>query len=126
MSSSRPERVVILGASAKPERYSHQALQSLREHGHEVIPVHPAFSQIDGIPVVADVSQVEGAVDTVTMYVGADISGKLTDKLIALKPKRVIFNPGAENPELARKLQGAGIQTEEACTLVLLATGRYN
>jgi predicted CoA-binding protein len=74
---------------------------------------------------VADLSQISGPVDTATMYVGVAISSGLADKLIALKPRRVIFNPGAENPELAAKLEAAGVVAQEACTLVLLRNGQF-
>ena len=119
------QRVVIVGASDNPERYSHRALLSLRQHGHAVVPVHPKLAEIEGVPVVADLSAITGAVDTVTMYVGAAISAGLKDQLIALKPRRVIFNPGAENAHLQEALQQAGIACEEACTLVLLNTGQF-
>lgn len=119
------ERVVIVGASDNPERYSHQALVMLREHGHAVVPVHPKLAAIDGVPVVADLGQISGPVDTVTMYVGAAISAGLGDKLAALRPKRVIFNPGAENAALADFLRSSGITCVDACTLVLLRTGQF-
>ncbi len=119
------QRVVIVGASNNPERYSHRALLLLRKHGHEVVPVHPKLTEIEGIPVVPDLSGISGSVDTVTMYVGAAISAGLQDKLVALKPRRVIFNPGAENTPLADALKNAGIACEEACTLVLLNIGQF-
>ena len=119
------QRVVIIGASDNPERYSHKALLLLRRHGHEVVPVHPKLAEIEGIPVIADAGAISAAVDTVTMYVGAAISTGLKDKLAALRPKRVIFNPGAENATLAEELEKAGITCEEACTLVLLNTGQF-
>lgn len=90
------KRVVILGASNKPERYAHQAMQLLVRHGHEAIHVHPRLKEIEGTPVVADLAQVTGPVDTVTMYVGPAISSGLVEKLVALKPGRVLFNPGSE------------------------------
>ncbi len=119
------ETVVIIGASNNPERYSHRALLLLQKHGHVVVPVHPKLAEIEGIPVVADVVLITGPVDTVTMYVGSAISSGLQDKLIALKPRRIIFNPGAENAPLADALEKAGIACEEACTLVLLNTGQF-
>lgn len=125
MNSSPAQRVVIVGASDKPDRYAHMALTLLRRHGHEVVPVHPRLTEIEGVPVVSDLSDITGAVDTVTMYVGPAISSGLVDKLIALRPQRVIFNPGSENPELADSLESAGIAVEEACTLVLLNTGQF-
>ena len=125
MNHSQTERVVIIGASDNPERYSHQAQLLLRQHGHEVVPVHPKLAEIEGVPVVADVSAIPGPVDTVTLYVGPQISLTLKDKLIALKPRRVIFNPGTENAALEEALMNAGIACEEACTLVLLRTGQF-
>ena len=125
MSRSQTERVVIIGASDNPERYSHQAQLLLRQHGHEIVPVHPKLTEIEGVRVVADVSAISGPVDTVTLYVGPQISLTLKDKLIALKPRRVIFNPGTENAALEEALTNAGIACEEACTLVLLRTGQF-
>ncbi len=127
MSHSAKERVVIVGASDKPDRFAYKAFQMLREYGHTPVPVHPRLQTIEGIPVVADLSQVTDPVDTVTLYVGPAISssGGMAEKLIALKPRRVIFNPGTENPELEKQLQTAGIEPQQACTLVLLRTGSY-
>ena len=119
------ERVVIVGASDKPDRYAFQAFTMLRDHGHEVVPVHPRLSEIEGVPVVSELSQVTGAVDTVTLYVGPAISSGLAEALIALHPRRVITNPGTENPALEAKLQAAGIDVQQACTLVLLRTGQF-
>lgn len=121
----KTERVAIVGASDNPERYSHKALLLLRRHGHEVVPVHPKLAEIEGIKVVPDLSAITGGVDTVTMYVGPAISSGMRDKLITLKPRRVIFNPGAENAALEEALAEAGIACEEACTLVLLNTGQF-
>jgi hypothetical protein len=123
--TQKTERVVIVGASDNPERYSHRAQLLLKQHGHEVVPVHPKLAQIEGVPVVADLSAITGPVDTVTMYVGPAISAGLGDKLAALKPRRVIFNPGTENAVLEQQLSAAGIACEEACTLVLLNTGQF-
>lgn len=125
MNQKTQERVVILGASDKPERYSHRAMKMLRDHGHEVVLIHPRLSEIEGQPVVNDLSAIRGAVDTVTMYVGPEASNLVADKLIALRPRRVIFNPGSENPALQARLADAGVAVEEACTLVLLSTGQF-
>ena len=123
--SNKSQRVVVLGASHKPERYSNQAIRLLREHGHEVIPVHPRLEQAEGIPVANSLDLIEGAVDTLTMYIGAERSSQIADAILTLRPGRVIFNPGSENGELAAKLQAACIPFEHACTLVLLSTGQF-
>jgi predicted CoA-binding protein len=123
--SDAKQRVVVLGASDNPERYSNQAVNRLREHGHEVVPVHPALERIDGIEVVPSLDRVEGAVDTLTVYVSPKVSAGLTDAIVKLAPGRVIFNPGAENAELQAALAERDIPTLEACTLVLLSTGQF-
>jgi len=125
MNAAQPQRVVVVGASNKPDRYAYRALRMLRQHGHEVIPINPVLDSIEGIPVLKDLSQITGEVDTVTMYVGAKTSVGLTDKLTALKPKRVIFNPGAENPELSDHLRAHGIRPMNDCTLIMLGSGDF-
>lgn len=122
---SQSQTVVVLGASNKPDRYANKAQKLLRQHGHTVIPVHPTLTDIDGIPVVPSLSAIQQPVDTVTMYVGPDRSAALVDALVALQPKRVIFNPGSESVLLEQRLQAAGIAFEQACTLVLLNTDQF-
>ncbi|MDZ4261828.1 MAG: CoA-binding protein [Pseudomonadota bacterium] len=123
--SNKKERVVVFGASAQPERYSNKAIRMLLEYGHEVIPVHPTLPEVEGLPVIHDLSEIKIAVDTLTLYVNPDISSRAADAIIKLHPKRVIFNPDAENPALALRLEQSGIHHEQACTLVLLRTGQF-
>lgn len=120
-----PQRVVVLGASNNPERYSNMAVIRLLENNHEVIPVHPTLESVEGLAVAPNLNEVEGPVDTVTVYVSPMVSSKMTDTLIALAPGRVIFNPGAENAELEAALAEHGIPTLKACSLVLLTTGQF-
>ncbi|HMV71793.1 MAG TPA: CoA-binding protein [Pseudomonadales bacterium] len=119
------ETVAILGASADPERYAFQAQRLLKEHGHRVVPVSTREPAIDGDAAVPDLASIRTPVDTVTVYVRPAISSTLREQLLALHPKRVIFNPGTENPELEATLRSAGITAQDACTLVLLRTGEY-
>ena len=119
------ERVVVLGASPKPERYSNKALKMLVDYGHDPVPVAPVHTEIEGRPVVSHLELVEGSVDTVTLYVGTARQGSLAESLVKLKPRRVIFNPGTENPSIYHELKAAGIEPLEACTLVLLSTGQF-
>ncbi len=119
------KRTVVLGASIKPERYSNKALRMLREYGHEVIPVHPLQPEIEGLKAKASLQEIDGEVDTITVYLSPDTSAARADDIIRLNPNRVILNPGAESPELEEKLRTACIPFEHACTLVLLGTGQY-
>ena len=117
--------VAILGASNKPERYSHQAVVLLAQKGHAVYPLHPALAEIDGHRVFKRLADVPAPLHTVTMYVSPALSAGLAGEIVAARPARVIFNPGTENPELEDKLAAAGIAVVRACTLVLLRTGQF-
>jgi predicted CoA-binding protein len=119
------ETVAVIGASPKPERYSNKAIRLLREYGHSVLPVNPVQKEIEGLAVTPSIDALPRNVDTVTMYVSPAHSDPLLPALLKLKPRRVIFNPGAENPALERELELAGIQVEDACTLVLLRTRQF-
>ncbi len=117
--------VVVLGASAKRERHSNKAVRLLKSEGFRIIPVHPALETVEGIPVIASLGEIREPVDTLTLYVGPDHALEMSDAIVALRPGRVIFNPGTETPELQKKLAAAGIPFLDACTLVLLSTGQF-
>lgn len=118
--------VSVLGASAKPDRYSYMAVKMLAGQGHVVLPVHPTLGEIDGIRVFKRLADIPLSVHTVTVYLAPERSTPLAGEILAARPRRVIFNPGAENEELARTLRGADIATLEACTLVLIRTGQFD
>lgn len=118
--------VAVLGASDNPERTAYQAVERLLRNNHQVIPVSPKGGEILGLPVVSALGQINVPVDTLTLYIGPDRQGALVGDIVALKPRRVIFNPGTENPTIYPQLQQAGIATEEACTLVLLASRQFD
>ncbi|MBD3322678.1 MAG: CoA-binding protein [Chitinivibrionales bacterium] len=123
---AQKQTVAVLGASNKPDRYSNKALRMLVEYGHEVIPVHPAIHAIEGIPTVSDLSAIGQSVDTLTLYVGPARSEPIVDSMIALKPSRVIMNPGTESDSVEQKLTEAGIPVIKACTMVLLRTEQFS
>ena len=115
---------VVMGSSVKPVRYSFKAINKLRQYGH---PVH-ALGLREGV--VADVNIQTGKpklenVHTVTMYLGPQNQTEYYDYIQSLKPKRVIFNPGTENPEFADKLRNNGIEVVEFCTLIMLDSDQF-
>lgn len=118
-------RVAIIGASNKPERYSYQALGLLIEKGHEVYPVNPVISEIDGVPVYPNLQSITDDIDTMTMYVNESVSNKMRDEILAAQPNRIIFNPGAENPLLEKMAVELGIEVINGCTLVMLRTKQF-
>ena len=115
---------VVLGASANPARYSNIAISRLRQHGHPVVAIGKREGAVGDIPVETAARQIENP-DTVTLYLNPGNQKQYYDYILGLKPKRIIFNPGTENSELEKMAEAAGIQTMEACTLVLLSTGQY-
>ena len=116
-------KTLVLGASLKPERYSNKAIRMLREHSQETV----AHGLRSGI--VADVNiQTElpsESFHTVTLYLNAKRQAEYEDYVISMKPDRVIFNPGTENPDFEQRLKDAGVEPVRACTLVLLSTGQF-
>ncbi len=119
------ENVIVIGASANEERYSNKAMKMLADYGHNPIPVAPAVETILGRKVYAKATDAPGKIDTVTMYVGPARQSGIIEQILAIKPRRVIFNPGTENPDAYDRLKAANIEPVEACTLVLLRTGQY-
>ena len=119
------ENVAVVGASQKEDKYSHMAVKLLEEKGHNPIPVAPAQKEILGRKVYSELCDVPNKIDTVTMYVGAARQSAILEDILKVMPRRVIFNPGAENPDEYDRIRGSGIEVMEACTLVLLKTEQF-
>ncbi len=115
---------LVLGASENPGRYSHMAVNKLRAYGHNVIALGKKEGIIGDTPIIKLLPE-NTEIDTLTLYVRDDFQDNVEEMVKNHKIKRVIFNPGTENPSLAQKLQLMGIKTENACTLVLLSLGEY-
>ncbi len=115
---------VIIGASNNPERYAYKATKMLSEHGHTVYPVGLREGKINGIDIITQ-KQVFENIDSVTLYVGPANQPSWYDYILSLNPKRIIFNPGTENPELEKLASEKNIECTEACTLVLLTINNY-
>lgn len=117
--------VAVVGASPKADRYSHQAMILLEESGHIPIPIAPAWKEILGKKVCPTLAAVPGSIDTVTLYIRPSRQAAVLEDVVRMKPPRIIFNPGTENPAEYDRLRSAGIDVIEACTLILLRTGRF-
>lgn len=115
----------VIGASSNPERYSYMAVVLLRELGHAVYPVHPSLLEIDGIRVYASIRDIPDTIDTISMYLSPQNQASISEDIVKSGARRVIFNPGAENPGLSERLEKAGAEVLNACTLVMLKTGQY-
>jgi predicted CoA-binding protein len=118
------KKTLVLGASANPTRYSFLAINKLRAYRHPVVAVGLKESLIGDVPVQLDTALIPD-LDTVTLYLNPKNQKGYYDYIVSQHPHRVIFNPGAENPEFEKILTDNGIKVVEACTLVLLGTGQY-
>jgi predicted CoA-binding protein len=118
------KKTLILGATPNPARYAYLAANRLKSHGHSIVNVGLKTGEVAGVAIEKP-EEIHHDIDTVTLYVGPQNQPPLYDYILATKPKRIIFNPGTENTELQKLADAEGIETQYACTLVLLSIGEY-
>ena len=118
------KKTLVLGASPNPARYSYLAISQLRSKGHDVVALGRRNGKVSDVDIDTEQKPVEN-LDTVTLYLNAGNQKAYYDYILSQNPRRIIFNPGAENEELAAMAKEKGILPQEACTLVLLSTGQY-
>lgn len=121
---SNSKKTLIIGASENPERYANMAFHKLTQHHHEVVMIGNKEGVIDGVSIQKGMPNIN-EIDTITLYLNPKNQEAYYNYIIGLNPKRIIFNPGTENPTLEEKANQNGIQTIEACTLVLLSINKY-
>ena len=121
---SEKKKTLVLGASDNPSRYSYLAIQRLTMHGHPVVAIGRKNSMVGDVTIGKEKKLLDN-VDTVTLYLNPSHQREYYDYILSLKPKRIIFNPGAENEELETLAKQQQIKTMDACTLVLLSTNQY-
>ncbi len=118
------KKTVVLGATTKPEKYANIAINKLVEKGHSVLAIGQNTGEVAGVKIYTKQIPLTN-IDTVTLYLNPKRQVEYYNYIIETKPKRVIFNPGTENPQFYQLLESNGIKVEVACTLVLLATNQY-
>ena len=118
------KKTLVIGASENPERYSYKAIHKLVNHGHETVALGLRNGETAGIKFHTQQEKFDN-LDSITLYVSAKNQESYKDYIIKLNPKRVVFNPGTENPAFYPLLEKAGIEVTEACTLVMLSIGNY-
>ena len=118
------KKTLLLGASIKPEKYAYKALSMLTEKGHTVLAIGQNTGEVAGVKIYTKAIPLS-KINTVTLYLNPARQRDYYNYIIEAKPKRVIFNPGTENPEFYQLLELNNIKVEVACTLVLLATNQY-
>lgn len=117
-------KTLVLGASENPARYSNMAIKMLREYGHEVVATGLRKGIVGDVDIDIE-NSIRPDIDTVTLYLNPTHQQPYYDHILALQPRRIIYNPGTENDELQHLATKKGIENIEACTLVMLRTGQY-
>ncbi len=118
------KKTLVLGASLNPNRYSNLAINRLINHGNIVEAVGLKKGEVAGVSISTEMEDFDN-IDTITLYLNPKRQVEYYNYIVSLNPKRVIFNPGTENPELYKILKENNIESEVACTLVLLGTDQY-
>lgn len=118
------KKTLVLGASTKPERYAYKAITALVEKGHSVLAIGQNTGEVAGTKIYTKAIPLSN-IHTVSLYLNPARQRDYYNYIVEASPKRVIFNPGTENPEFYQLLELNNIKVEEACTLVLLATNQY-
>ncbi|MFP4059119.1 MAG: CoA-binding protein [Bacteroidales bacterium] len=118
------KKTVVIGASPSQIRFSYKAVKSLARRQHEVIPIGIREGNINGLKIIVGKPE-ETGVDTVTLYIRPEKQKEYYNYIVNLQPKRIIFNPGTENPELTRLARDNGIKVVEDCTLIMLNSDTY-
>ncbi len=122
--SGPSKKTLVIGASDNPQRYSYLAVNRLRSKGYPVVGIGKTPATIGDVTIESQQKDFPD-IDTVTLYLNPRIQQQYYDYIISLHPRRIIFNPGTENPELEQLAKDNGILPIEACTLVMLSTGQY-
>ena len=120
----RNKKTLVLGASIRPERYANRAIISLVDKGHSVIAIGHDTGEVAGVKIKNKAIPLKN-IDTVTLYLNPRNQVEYYNYIIEARPKRVVFNPGTENPQFYQLLELNNIEVDVACTLILLATNRY-
>lgn len=118
------KKTMVFGASTNPYRYSNLAIARLKEQGVDTLAFGPVAGEVHGVKIQNKIPKIDD-LDTVTLYMNPKRQEAHYQEIIDLKPKRVLFNPGTENPVFYKQLRENNIQAEEACTLTLLAIDQY-
>ena len=122
------KKTLVLGASLNPSRYSNMAIKRLVNNKYEVVAIglrEGNVAKIESTNEIIKEKKLFEGIHSITLYLNPQRQKDYYNYIVSLNPSRVIFNPGTENPELYQILKENNIESEVACTLVLLGTNQY-
>jgi len=115
--------IAVIGASANRSKYGNKAVRAYHERGYTVYPIHPAQTEVEGLPVYKSVLDVTEPIDVATFYVAPSVGLKVIEEVARKGIREVLLNPGAESDELLQRARELGIEASVVCSI--LAVGRY-
>jgi predicted CoA-binding protein len=118
------EKTLVIGATTNPDRYSNVVIHRLRAKGYPVRAIGKKTGMVADVEILNEKIPMNN-IHTVSLYLNPKKQPEYYDYIVSLKPKRVIFNPGTENPEFSEILMQNGIEVDVACSMVLLASNQY-
>jgi predicted CoA-binding protein len=121
---TKNKKTLVLGATAKSEKAAFKAIEMLVAKGHSVLALGQNTGEVAGIKINTKAIPVKN-IDTISLYINPARQRDYYNYIVDAKPKRVLFNPGTENPEFYQLLELNNIKYEAACTLVLLTLNKY-
>jgi predicted CoA-binding protein len=116
---------LVLGASPNPDRFSNKAIKSLQKSNIPVVAVGKRCAEVNGLTILKGMPTNIGSIHTITLYLSSKNQIEYYDYILSLQPKRIIFNPGTTNPELAEAAKLKGIEVVNDCILVMINSGKF-
>jgi len=117
-------KVVIIGASPNPNRYSYIATLLCLDKDIAVIPLGVRKGTIGDLEILTEKIPIEN-VHTVSLYIGEEKQKEWYDYIFSLQPSRIIFNPGTYNPELEKLARERQIECVINCMLTMLHLNQF-
>ncbi len=116
---------LVLGASPNPKRFAYKAVRSLQRRNVPVIAIGRKDVDLGNLKIRKGMPDDIGSVHTVTLYMNSKTQKEYYNYILSLHPKRIIFNPGTFNAELAGIAKKEDIEVIEGCILVMLNSGKF-
>ena len=104
------KRVAMVGLSDDWSRPSNFAAKYLLDHGFEVIPVTPKYTEILGQKCYADLRDIPQPVDIVDLFQRVDRIPPFVDQAIEIGAKVVWMQLGITHEDAAQKARDAGLE----------------
>ncbi|CCG40341.1 CoA-binding protein [Magnetospirillum molischianum] len=103
--------IAVVGASADPNRPSHEVMAFLECQGYRIVAVNPALptGALGPIPVYPDLVSIPGEVDMVDVFRRSEAAGAIADQAIAIGARVLWMQLGVRDDNAAIRAEKAGL-----------------